>query len=202
MISRKWLPTLVGLPPLTLCAFTLPYKTGVPDSNGTANDEQAIRQLNEQCLHGHDIADAVTPDGVEDADFTVSGDFGAQLVDNTQATNTAGAGINKSLTDEVGAGRGNILTPNSSLFTRPTAIPSAPSAADANSSRESSRRPRVRDRMKATASAISTPTMPSAPGSPTVALCAMADPAARPGQAATSTRVLTAATLRTCSAWA
>jgi hypothetical protein len=76
MISRKWLPTLVGLPLLALCAFTLPYKTGVPDSNGTANDEQAIRQLNEQCLHAHDIADAVTLDGVEDADFTVSGDFG------------------------------------------------------------------------------------------------------------------------------
>lgn len=40
----------------------------------------------------------------------------AQMIDNTQATNTAGAGINKSLTDEIGAGRGNILTPDSSLF--------------------------------------------------------------------------------------
>jgi len=40
----------------------------------------------------------------------------AQMIDNTQATNTAGAGINKSLTDEIGAGRGNILMPNSSLF--------------------------------------------------------------------------------------
>ena len=40
----------------------------------------------------------------------------AQMIDNTQATNTAGAGINKSLTDEIGAGRGGVLTPNSSLF--------------------------------------------------------------------------------------
>jgi len=40
----------------------------------------------------------------------------AQMIDNTQATNTAGAGINKSLTDEIGAGRGNILMPNSSVF--------------------------------------------------------------------------------------
>jgi mono/diheme cytochrome c family protein len=40
----------------------------------------------------------------------------AQMIDNTQARNTAGAGINKSLTEEIGAGRGNILTPNSSLF--------------------------------------------------------------------------------------
>src|ERR1700753_916746 len=41
---------------------------------------------------------------------------GAQLIDNNQATNTAKAGINKSLTDEIGAGRGDIMTPNSSLF--------------------------------------------------------------------------------------
>src|SRR5215471_21704833 len=40
----------------------------------------------------------------------------AQLIDNTQAPNTAGAGINKSLTDEVGAGRGNVMIPNSSLY--------------------------------------------------------------------------------------
>jgi Di-haem oxidoreductase, putative peroxidase len=40
----------------------------------------------------------------------------AQLVDNTQATNNAKAGINKSLTDEIGAGRGNATTVNSSIF--------------------------------------------------------------------------------------
>jgi hypothetical protein len=40
----------------------------------------------------------------------------AQMIDNTQATNTAGAGINKSLTDEIGAGRGSVLIPNSSLY--------------------------------------------------------------------------------------
>jgi len=39
----------------------------------------------------------------------------AQMVDNTQATNKAGAGINKSLTDEIGAGRGNVMMPGSSL---------------------------------------------------------------------------------------
>src|SRR5579871_694804 len=41
---------------------------------------------------------------------------GAQLIDNNQAPNTAKAGINKSLADEIGAGRGDIMTPNSSLF--------------------------------------------------------------------------------------
>src|SRR5215470_8857610 len=41
---------------------------------------------------------------------------GAQLVDNTLAPNTARAGINKSLADEIGPGRGDIMTPNSSLF--------------------------------------------------------------------------------------
>src|SRR5579872_37764 len=40
----------------------------------------------------------------------------AQMTDNTQAINTAGAGINKSLTDEIGAGRGDVLTPNSSIY--------------------------------------------------------------------------------------
>ena len=40
----------------------------------------------------------------------------AQLVDNNLAPNTAKAGINKSLADEIGPGRGDIMTPNSSLF--------------------------------------------------------------------------------------
>jgi di-heme oxidoreductase (putative peroxidase) len=39
-----------------------------------------------------------------------------QLIDNTQATNTINAGINKSLTAEIGAGRGSVTTPGSSLF--------------------------------------------------------------------------------------
>jgi mono/diheme cytochrome c family protein len=40
----------------------------------------------------------------------------AQLVDKTKAPNAAGAGIAKSLPDEVGAGRGDDMTPNSSAF--------------------------------------------------------------------------------------
>jgi hypothetical protein len=40
----------------------------------------------------------------------------AQMIDNTQAPNTAKAGINKSLLDEIGAGRGNALTPGSSIY--------------------------------------------------------------------------------------
>ena len=40
----------------------------------------------------------------------------AQMIDNTQAPNTAKAGINKSLPDEIGAGRGNVLTPGSSIY--------------------------------------------------------------------------------------
>jgi len=39
----------------------------------------------------------------------------AQMIDNTQAPNTAKAGINKSLQDEIGAGRGSLSTPNSSM---------------------------------------------------------------------------------------
>jgi hypothetical protein len=40
----------------------------------------------------------------------------AQMIDNTQATSTSNAGINKSLADEIGAGRGNLLTPGSSIY--------------------------------------------------------------------------------------
>ena len=40
----------------------------------------------------------------------------AQLVDNTKATSTIKPGINKSLTDEIGADRGDLFTVNSSLF--------------------------------------------------------------------------------------
>jgi hypothetical protein len=39
-----------------------------------------------------------------------------QMIDNTQAPNTAKAGINKSLLDEIGAGRGSVLTPESSIY--------------------------------------------------------------------------------------
>ena len=40
----------------------------------------------------------------------------AQMIDNTQAPNTANAGINKSLLDEIGAGRGDVMTSGSSIY--------------------------------------------------------------------------------------
>jgi mono/diheme cytochrome c family protein len=40
----------------------------------------------------------------------------AQMIDNTQAPNTAKAGINKSLLDEIGAGRGDVNTAGSSIY--------------------------------------------------------------------------------------
>ncbi|MDQ2901049.1 MAG: thiol oxidoreductase-like protein, partial [Acidobacteriota bacterium] len=40
----------------------------------------------------------------------------AQMIDKTIAPNAANEGIAKSLTDEIGAGRGDIYTPNSSAF--------------------------------------------------------------------------------------
>src|SRR5215470_16564469 len=39
-----------------------------------------------------------------------------QLVDKTKARNHANEGINKSLTEEIGAGRGDLNTPGSSMF--------------------------------------------------------------------------------------
>jgi hypothetical protein len=40
----------------------------------------------------------------------------AQMIDNTQAPNTVKAGIHKSLLDEIGSGRGNVMTSGSSVF--------------------------------------------------------------------------------------
>src|SRR4051794_38834817 len=40
----------------------------------------------------------------------------AQMVDNNQAPNTAKAGINKSFMQEVGAGRGDVMTTDSSIY--------------------------------------------------------------------------------------
>ena len=39
-----------------------------------------------------------------------------QMIDNTQATNSAKAGINKSLSDEIGPGRSDVMTPDSSIY--------------------------------------------------------------------------------------
>jgi mono/diheme cytochrome c family protein len=40
----------------------------------------------------------------------------SQLIDRTKAPNAAGQGINKSLTEQIGAGRGDVMTPDSSCF--------------------------------------------------------------------------------------
>jgi len=48
--------------------------------------------------------------------LALAGIAAAQMTDNTQAHNNLNAGINKSLSDEVGAGRGDVMTPGSSVF--------------------------------------------------------------------------------------
>jgi hypothetical protein len=48
--------------------------------------------------------------------FLLSIALQAQLIDNTQAPNTAKAGINQSLQDEIGAGRGDVMTAGSSIY--------------------------------------------------------------------------------------
>ena len=81
----------------------------------------------------------------------------AQLIDRTTAPNAAGAGIAKSLADQIGAGRGDgrrrARRSSSSPATR-----SAPSGAAASSSSASSRARRATGRCSATARATSTGT--------------------------------------------
>jgi hypothetical protein len=75
MARQAWFSAVMALSLLLLCAFRLHSETA-SQSVGHADDERMIRQLNEQCLHAHDIGDAATLDHIEDADFTLSGDFG------------------------------------------------------------------------------------------------------------------------------
>jgi hypothetical protein len=75
MTTQKWLLVIASFSVFALWALTL---TAVNSSRSTAHsgEEQAIRQLNEECLKAHDLADVPTLDRIEDADFTISGDFG------------------------------------------------------------------------------------------------------------------------------
>ena len=75
MASKVWLTAVLAVSLFLLFAFTLPSGKSSP-STGTVDNERVIRQLNEECLHAHDIGDAATLDRIEDADFTISGDFG------------------------------------------------------------------------------------------------------------------------------
>ena len=50
------------------------------------------------------------------AAFWIGDDVSAQLIDRTKNPNTINAGIAKSLTQQIGMGRGDMLTPDSSMF--------------------------------------------------------------------------------------
>jgi hypothetical protein len=76
MKNKEMLLVVVVLLALVLCAFTFRGWPGGMPTDGHTNDELAIRRLNEECLHAHDIADAATLERIEDPDFTLSGDFG------------------------------------------------------------------------------------------------------------------------------
>lgn len=76
MKNKEWLSIVVLLLVLGLCAFTFRGWPGGSPAAAHADDVRAIRQLNEECLHAHDIADAATLDRIEDTDFTISGEFG------------------------------------------------------------------------------------------------------------------------------
>jgi hypothetical protein len=75
MTIQKWFSAALAFCVFALCAFALRGEKSSP-SSGRTDDEQAIRRLNEECLKAHDIGDVATLDRIEDADFTLSGDFG------------------------------------------------------------------------------------------------------------------------------
>ena len=114
-----------------------------------------------------------------------------QLTDRTQAPNTANAGIAKSLQEEIGPGRGDVMTPGSSVYII-AAIPSDQYGAAGNCFSANLRTYRDRGPMKATAKAISTPTARLVQASPTVAHCVTGARRARPAWAVMSRHGLTA----------
>lgn len=76
MTSKHGFSLFVIISALVLCGFAFRFNPGAIAAAGREDDERAIRRLNEECLHAHDIADAVTLDRIEDTDFTISGEFG------------------------------------------------------------------------------------------------------------------------------
>ena len=126
----------------------------------------------------------------------------AQLRDVTQAPNIANEGIRKSLTDADRAGPGRLDDPRLVVLRhRARCLPRHPPRTPALPAQVHDRR-RGLARRPWTGRVKSARTAASAPGSPTAAPPATAGRAARPGSAATSSPVPTAATRRTCSAWA
>lgn len=76
MTSKTKFSLLAVFSAFALCAFTFRVWSSAPHTAERADDEQAIHLLNEECLRAHDIGDVATLDRIEDADFTISGDFG------------------------------------------------------------------------------------------------------------------------------
>jgi hypothetical protein len=76
MTNKASLSFVVALLTLAFCAFTFRAWPGAVPAAGQANDEQTIRRLNQECLKAHDLGDVAVLDRIEDADFTLSGDFG------------------------------------------------------------------------------------------------------------------------------
>src|SRR5258708_15788610 len=68
MASQKWLPAVLAVSLFVLWAFTLLSGKSSPSAE-SADNERVIRQLNEECLHAHDLRDPVTLHPIEDTDF-------------------------------------------------------------------------------------------------------------------------------------
>ena len=82
--------------------YGLTPTVGKSSSSGDHSaDEQAIKKLNEECLNAHDVGDVATLDRIEDADFTLSGDFGvvtkSQQLDHVRHRNTKNEVISRKI---------------------------------------------------------------------------------------------------------
>ena len=124
----------------------------------------------------------------------------AQETDLTQTPNTVGAGIYKSLEEQIGAGRGDILTPDSSLLSDCARSVSRDRARPAALSAQIHQAQGVGPRTDDGDGDVQSDSSIGA-GLPTAVRRVTADRAARPAVGVTSSRDPTVATRRICSAW-
>jgi hypothetical protein len=80
----------------------LAYGQGVPSNH--AGDERAIRQLNVEVLKAYNLGDVKTLDRIEDADFTLTGEFGevakAKQIDSVSHRPPNAASVNVMVANE------------------------------------------------------------------------------------------------------
>jgi len=87
------------------CIFAvLAHGQAAPAASSHSADEQAIRHLNQDVLKAYNLGDVKTLDRIEDADFTLTGDFGevtkTKQIDDVSHRPPNATSVNLTVADE------------------------------------------------------------------------------------------------------